>query len=387
MVSPDLPHFKRSLWPEFRRWCPWDQVVQKHRYRASFTWEPNQPFRLGFINGAILDCGGIDSPIAWEGPNVNFAMFDEARRKKKADALKVLDGRVRIPGPNGEPPQIWITTTPKKHWLYEFFGPVQEQDPRAGFKEQAYVFTLLTRENEPNLEPDFAAKRALTLNSTEARVLLEAEWENLDDIERFVDDMILWDRLKDPHLPLLDKRTPVVVALDAGVSHASFGLVGVSRHYDPSRLPTDIAVRIVKCWVPPLGGKIDFYGTEDNPGPDLYIRQLVRDYNILQFTYDPWQLVDMSQRMTRDGVAWFRQFPQGIRRLESDRQLLDLILEGRLAHNGNEMLREHIDNADRKQYEGLDRNKLRIVPREAAFRVDLTVCLAMASHECLRLQL
>jgi len=386
MVSPDLPHFKKSLWPEFRRWCPWDQVVPAQRYRGAFTWEPNAPFSLAFQNGTILYCGGIDSPIAWEGPNVNFAHLDEARRKTDASALKVLDGRVRIPGPKGEPPQLWITTTPKKNWLWEYFGPLRKHDPRADFKQHIRVITLLTKDNEVNLENDFVAKRSLTLNATEVRVLLEAEWESLDDIARFVDEMVLWDRLKEP-LPPLGPNEPVVFGLDAGVSHASFGLVGVTRHPNPKRHEDTVAIRYVRNWVPPAGGKIDFQGTEDRPGPERIIRQLAEEYAVVSFVYDPWQLHDMAQRLTREEIGWFYDFSQGVRRLEADRQLLDLILERRLAHDGNPMLREHFDNSDRKQYEGLAAGKVRIVQREKSLHVDLAVCTAMASHACLRLQL
>jgi len=159
MVSPDLPHFKRSLWPEFRRWCPWDMVIEKHQYRGKFTWEPHQPFILPFKNEAVIYMGGIDEPGAWEGPNISWALIDEARRKKTANALKVLDGRIRIAGPKGEPPQLFIATTPRKHWLYEYFGGVgpngiielDENDAKRPFKEQAIVGTRETKDNSKNL--------------------------------------------------------------------------------------------------------------------------------------------------------------------------------------------------------------------------------------------
>lgn len=75
MVSPDLPHFKKSLWAEFQKWCPWDEVVEKHQVRQKEEWEPSQAFKLVFKNGASLLCGGIDDPISWEGPNLSFVYF------------------------------------------------------------------------------------------------------------------------------------------------------------------------------------------------------------------------------------------------------------------------------------------------------------------------
>jgi hypothetical protein len=180
LVSPDLPHFRKSLWPEFRRWCPWEWVVPEQRYRKSFSWEPHEPFILAFLNGVVVLCGGIENPISWEGPNVTWAHMDEARRAKNAAALKVLDGRVRIAGPGAEPPALWLTTTPKRNWLYEYFGPegIAGDESHTEFKNNMRVITLRTIDNEQagNLAPGYTAQRRNSLTSEEADQLLEAGW-------------------------------------------------------------------------------------------------------------------------------------------------------------------------------------------------------------------
>jgi hypothetical protein len=127
LASPDLPHFKKSLWPEFKAWCPAEMVIPGQRYRLQSQWEPHDPFTLTFVNGSQLICGGMEDPASWEGPNIHFAHLDEARRKKTADALKVLDGRARLPLPDGSPPALWFTSTPRKNWLYEYFGPWERE--------------------------------------------------------------------------------------------------------------------------------------------------------------------------------------------------------------------------------------------------------------------
>jgi len=387
MVSPDFEHFKKSLWPEFRRWCPASALVEKDRYRLAAEWEATRPFELHFHDQAgsvtTLYCGGIEDPSGWEGPNVNFAHFDEARRHRTAAALKVLDGRVRIPGPGGIAPQLYLTTTPAKHWLYDFFGPVVADDERAAFKADARVVTLLTADNERagNLEQGFTSKRRQSLTEAEARVLLEAEWEDIDTTTRFLPSMTLWDACRET-LPALGAREPMVVALDAGVSNDSFGMVGVTRHPERRR---DVAARFIQEWIPPKRGTLDFRGTDDYPGPEMVLRRLCRDYNVVQVCYDPYQLVDMANRLTSEGVAWFRAFAQGGDRLEADKQLLDLITQRRLTHDGHLGLRQHIDNADRKP--DPETRKLRIVKREGALKVDLAVSLSMACYECLRLDL
>jgi len=435
VISPDFPHLRKSAWLETRRWIPWDQVVEKHRYMESEAWQPYSPFRIVFKNNASLEIGGIDEPGSWEGPNINFAWMDEMRRKKEADALKVLAGRVRIPGPGGIPPQLFITTTPRKHWLYTFFGgiqvkckdclstepiPVQEGyplqcmrcgsknldvlDELADFKFDSRVITLHIRDNEINLQEGFAAKRALVLSEAEARVLIDAEWEDLEESEAFLPHISWWDDCEE-EIPRLTKQEPLVLAVDAATGRTSgvsdcFGILGVTRHPDPQRKEDSVAVRYVNSWQAKKGKKIDFLGTPQSPGPE---RELLRlcgwkyddhsgryvktgdGYNVKCICYDPDQLHDMGQRFTRKRIAWMREFGQGARRIESDTDLLHLIQGKRVAHDGDSTLREHISNADRK----LDDSgkKLRIIKREDILKIDLAVCLSMGAKQALYLSL
>jgi len=376
MVSPDLPHFKRSLWPEFRRWCPWHMVVPEHQYRKNAAWEPREPFSLVFEGGGTLLCGGIEDPSSWEGPNLHFVHFDEARRKKTADALKVLDGRVRLVGPLGELPQLYITTTPRKHWLHEYFGPLDDvDDPFASFKRDSLVINLLTKDNAAYLAPGFVEQRRQSLTEAEARVLLDAEWEDIDDIERFLPSITWWDACREV-LPPLDARTPLVLAADAGVSNDSFGLVGVSRHPQDD---TRIAVRTVRVWVPKKGVPLDFDVIEKE------ITALCERYHVVQLAYDAYQLHQMMTRLQNNGVVWTKVFPQGDDRLIADKDLLDVITQKRIAHDGNAELRQHVDNADRKV--DAETRKIRIVKRSQSAKVDLAVALSMAAYRCLKLNL
>jgi len=435
LISPDFPHLRKSLWLEARRWIPWDQVVQKHSYMGDEAWQPYAPFRIVFKNGASLEIGGIDEPGSWEGPNINFALMDEMRRKKTADAFKVLAGRVRIPGPGGIPPQLFITTTPRKHWLYQFFGglqtkckdcmctepiPIQEGyplrclrcgsenleilDELAAFKHSSRVITLHIRDNEPNLEEGFAAKRALVLSEAEARVLIDAEWEDLEESEAFLPHISWWDDCRE-ELPPLTKRDPLVLSVDAATGRASgvsdcFGILGVTRHPDSQRMGDTIAVRYINSWQASTGGKIDFLGTPQSPGPE---RELLRlcgwkydddagrpvkvggGYNVKCICYDPDQLHDLGQRFSRRRVAWMEEFGQGARRIEADTDLLHLIQNKRVIHQGESILREHVSNADRKLDESGKR--LRIVKREDQLKIDLCICLSMAAKQALYLQL
>lgn len=378
MGSPDFEHFKRSLWPEFRRWCPPDALVAKDRRKLQIDWQPPAPFVLTFVNGAQLYCGGFDDPAAWEGPNVNFAHVDEARRKKEPLIVKVLDGRIRIAGPHGEQPALWLTTTPRKHWLYDMFGPLKRDapDPYADFKRDTHVIDLLTIDNERmgNLAAGFTQQRRQSLTESEARVLLEAAWEDTDDSERFLPSMALWDACRG-NLPPFDAHTPVVLAADGAVSGDSFALVGVSLHPDQD----DVLIpRIVRQWIP-NGAPLDFDVIEQE------IRGLCGQFAVVHLAYDPYQLHQMASRLHRDGVVPTEAFHQGADRLVADKELLDRILQRRILHDGDVALRQALDHADRKV--DTETRRIRLIKRTQSLKIDPAVALSMAAHRATTLWL
>jgi len=375
VIAPDFPHFKRSTWLEFRRWIPWQFVVEKHQRMRSVEWVPGSQFQLVFTTGASVLLGGIEREGSWEGPNLSWVWFDEARHKKDAAAWKVLNGRIRIPGPDGEPPQMWITTTPRKNWLYDLFGPLKDDDDYAAVKERLLDIVLLTKDNVINLDAGYYEDRAAGLSSAEERALLEGQWEDIDNPDKFLDSILWWDRCAE-QLPPLSPHEPMILMADAGVSNDCFGLVGVTRHPDQARRTTDIAVRHVDVWEP-KGEKLDFDVQEER------IRWLCENYNVVQIGYDNYQLHQMMTRLAKDGVAWVKEFGQGAPRLIADKQLLDLIIRRGIAHDGNPKLREHMDNADKKP--DPEHRKLRIVKRTDRQKIDLVVATSMAANECLRL--
>lgn len=177
-------------------------------------------------------------------------------------------------------------------------------------------------------------------------------------------------------------RHPMVIALDAAVSNDNFGLLMGCRHPEH---PDDVLVWLAKVWKPGSRGVIDFLGTEENPGPERMVRRLAKEYNVIQITYDPYQLHDMSMRLKREGVAWVRPFNQGNDRLIADSQLRDVIRDRRLWHRGEPDLRDQVQNANAKVDE--QDSKIRIVKRVERLKIDLAVCLSMCTHELLRLNL
>ena len=431
VAAPNLPHLKRSTWPEMVRWIPWDQVVPKHQDRGHFAWEPYAPFTIAFKNGSVLYIGGMDDPKSWRGPNISFAFLDEIAVKRDPEAIKVLDGRIRIPGPNGEQPQLYCATTPEMGWLHDYYGPLQctckdcyddiginiqmgekmvcpscgspnivIQDEFSSFKHDSLVVLLPTAGNADNLSEGYVAQRRQSLTEAEARVFLEAAWESIATGQPFLPSLMWWEECKG-QVPPLDKKTPLVVAVDAATGREigdsdCFGILAVSRH--PEKNDT-VMVRYVKAWQVRPGQKLDFRGTEANPGPERELlhlcgwklddegipRKVGDGYNVKCIVADPRDMHDMITRFERKRVVWMRRFGQLSERTQADSDLLRLIQEKRVVHDGNELLRKHLANCDRKL--DSESKKLRIAKRMDSLKIDLAICLSMAAYEALRLNI
>ena len=225
--------------------------------------------------------------------------------------------------------------------------------------------------------------------SSEAQILPSNQFDRIhrnqwvSSEETFV-PMAWWDACnRADEWPTFDKRKhPMVISMDAGISDDNFGMAMTCRH---PILKDDLLLDFSQKWQPKPGHKIDFQGTDENPGPEKVLRRLIKEYNVVQVNFDPYQLHDLCTRLMREGLAWFKPFSQGNDRLVSDSQVRDLIRDRRIWHRGERDMREHVQNADAKL--DLQDTKVRIVKRSEKLKVDLLVCLSMSSHECLRLNL
>lgn len=189
-------------------------------------------------------------------------------------------------------------------------------------------------------------------------------------------------RANDEWRKIRKDRTPMVIAMDASVSGDTFGIWMGCRHPDD-----DTAVMKVfsQRWKPRGGQKLDYQGTEENPGPELVVRRLIKEYNVVCITYDPYQLHDMATRLRKEGLGWFFSFDQGNMRLLADSQLKDIIRDRRYYHQGESDDREHFQNADAKL--DSESTKIRIVKRAETMPVDLAVTASMGSYMVMRLNL
>ena len=119
IMDPDFENLKISTWPEFKRWIPWDMVTLSQRHRRLDIWEPSKPFRMVFLNGAVVYVKGGREAGSTRGPNVNWFWYDEGGRDNSGLAWQLANASVRV----GKNPQAGCTETPRptEHWSYKFF--------------------------------------------------------------------------------------------------------------------------------------------------------------------------------------------------------------------------------------------------------------------------
>lgn len=395
IVAPNMPSLRRSTWPEFANWVPWNCVIHEHQHMQNPAFSPYKSFELVFRNAlggfskAIVSGIGDHHAIFLEGININSCWLDEARSISSSEPYTILAGRIRIIGPKKQKPQILITTTPtrKNHWLYSFFGSIKKSDPYKEFKENSKHLSLEMNPEITGVDKEYATQRGLVLTEDEYAMKVEGKWGDESFGEGFLDNEIMWDSLYDPELGQVRKKnTPesdwsdiLVLGIDAAVTRDTFAIVGVTRH---PKNKEAVAVRVCKIWRPD-SGKIDFRGTPENPGPELFIRSLCKQYNVITAVYDLTQMEDLASRLTQDGILWMQEFSQMRKREISDQKLYDLILQKRLYHRNQTELREHVLQAGVKlDAMGSKRRLIKVYPSQ---KIDAVVALSMASYEVLRL--
>lgn len=182
--------------------------------------------------------------------------------------------------------------------------------------------------------------------------------------------------------PFTMEQWPVIITLDAGVSGAEFGLYMGCRH---PLFANEILTLYAQRWKPGLNGKIDYYGAEEKPGPEIVLKRLTKMYNVVEVAYDEFQLHSFCSKLKVELGVVFKTFPQGSERLIGDSLLRDMIRDRRFWHRGEVDLREHIQNANAK-IDPEDR-RIRIVQRVERLHIDLAVCAAMCARELTRLNL
>lgn len=233
-----------------------------------------------------------------------------------------------------------------------------------------------TQPRLPFQTPEYYASEERQQQPNEFRRIHKNEWGSA--IEKFV-NIIWWDACRE-ELPSLTKREQLILGVDAAIGSSSmsyvadcFAVVGVTRH--PHR-KQDIAIRYAGIWQAEKGKLLDFEPIENE------IKRLCSEYSVYEVAYDNYQLHDMMMRLKNLQIANFKAFGQASDRLIADKQLQTKIISKSLAHDGNPLLRQHIDNANAQTQAG-NKEGIRIVKRNEVKKVDAAVALSQAISRCL----
>lgn len=207
--------------------------------------------------------------------------------------------------------------------------------------------------------PAYYAQEALSKTPSEFNRQHGNEWQSAT--QAFV-PIEWWDACKGDVTP---GNKNVILGVDAAVSNDCFALAVIGK-----RAGKLIILRVY-IWKPPQGGQIDF------EQPKQKIRDLAKEWYVLEVAYDPHQLASMMQELRREGINC-KEFLQGDDRLIADKKLHDAIRDRTIVHDGDLDVRQHIQNADKKT-DG-DDTKLRIVKRSEQLKIDAGVAISMAAH-------
>lgn len=201
-----------------------------------------------------------------------------------------------------------------------------------------------------------------------------------------------WDKCESPSLQILkDKdKTPVVVAIDMSVSGDYAAVVAVSR--DPINPETSVAVRAVRIFNPKkLGGTID---QEDTVGE--VIREWHDRWNVVCWTYDPYQMEKLVQDYRKRGFGWFDPFTQNTTRGIADKQLYDMIMHQQIAWSragtvgdvGSPVMEEDTLYQHIRQAGAIISGRARRLEKlSLGAKIDGAVALSMATYKCMELEL
>lgn len=373
------------------------QLNEKHKRTCRMT-----GYKITVPNGSYIEAIPID-PSGEAGSNADMITFSELWGANE-DAKQNMWAEMTIPpGKHGRAFR-WVESyagfAGESLLLYSLYElgvvngemlwpdrlyPVTDGEPaplEVYVNKQAGMICLWnTKPRCPWQTKDYYASESAIMPENQFLRMHRNQWTT--STETFL-PMEWYDACKrDPsEFPELPKNCPVVVSMDAAVSGDTFGMWMGCRHPQDTQAVLKLQTR---KWTPRQGQKLDYQGTDENPGPEKVLRQWIQDYNVVCIVYDPYQLHDMATRLRKEGLGWFYSFSQGSERLIADSQLKDIVRDRRYWHRGEPDEREHFQNADAKI--DTESTKIRIVKRAENLKIDLAVCASMGSYMVMRLNL
>jgi phage terminase large subunit-like protein len=178
-----------------------------------------------------------------------------------------------------------------------------------------------------------------------------------------------WDRCVDHSLGQMptDPTLPVWIGIDASYKHDQTGIVCVS--FDKSSQRARLITH--RIYQPSAKEPLDFEHTIE-----ACLLNLTRRFRVRSILYDPWQMQAIAQRLTKAGLP-MEEFPQSVPNLtQASQWLFDLIEAQGLVLYPDKAMRLAVSRC--VAIEGP--RGWRIGKDKSAFKIDVIVALAMATH-------
>lgn len=345
-------------------------------------------YKLNFPNYSVIEAIPID-PKGEAGGNDDLIVYSELWGAKNEAAQKMWTETTLSPTKFGKS-QRWVETyagfngeSPILERLYErgitrgeridlsYAG--NDLSDLEIYREGGMLMLWNTIPRLPFQTPEYYAAEEADLLPSEFQRVHRNQWASSQS--KFVEKE-WWNSCLE-QLPPMTKKEMCVLAADANKGSETttpadcFALVLVTRH--PNR-PKDVAIRYCGIWQAEPGKLMDYDPIKQE------IRRLCQEYSVVELAYDPYQLHDMMTTFKKEGVANTKEFSQTGARLKADKLLRDLIINKRIAHDGNPLLAQHIDNANIQNH---GEDGIRLVKRNQKDKIDAAVALSMAASRVL----
>lgn len=368
-----------------------DAARRKQEFRQATKITPSG-YTIEYPNGSIVEMVPVDAK-GEAGGNDDLIIFSELWGYSHKAHLDMWVECTIAPTRFGKA-QRWIDTyagfSGESPILEDLYQEVVSDDKRLNIEgnDECYASGRMfavwcTKHHFAWQTKEYYDSERQNLTDSQFRRLHLNEW--IMPVDSFV-QADWYDACADNEILPIAPYDEIVIALDAAVSSDCFAIVAVSRDRRyPSKFTADgyeapdrLIRRYSRAWTPPKDGKLAFWSDDpDEITPTSELKRLIKNYNVVQVTYDPYQLAHFVSQLEHESDAWFSEFNQQGEREIGDKGLYDLIRERRLAHDGkDDILRSHVLNSAAKII-GDDR-KLRIVKKSDERKIDLCVALAMA---------
>ena len=220
-----------------------------------------------------------------------------------------------------------------------------------------------------------------------------ASWIDLRDLKRQLADpglgelefrrlhLNMWTAVRDAWFPdgcwaglRSDQEIPygaaIYVGVDIGLYHDTTAVCWAHRLEDERivlRVHVWAAKRDAAAHEHVEGGRVHLEQIE------VFIRQLARDYKLVELAYDPAFFARSAELLERDGLTTVEFFPGSAPMAAAWQSFYQAVVEGRLSHDGDPVFAAHIDAAAADKTErGWKVRKLKNQ------RIDATVAAALA---------